>query len=88
MGEFSFVLFAVCGLRFVFHGGRHGVLGLQKIRLTMHSMYGLHHRHSFNEKEEKASTVRWWDWLNDTTIWKHIELSGYALLELAYNQRR
>ena len=72
--NFSFVLFAVCGLRLVFHGGRHGRPGTPE--------------YDSNEKEEKASTVRWWDWLDDTTIWKHIELSGYALLELAYNQRR
>ena len=34
-----------------------------------------------NEKEEKASTVsRFGIGLNDTTIWKHIVLSGYALV--------
>ena len=44
MVELSFrVVFAVCGLRFVFLGGRHGVLGLQNTThyaQAMHAMYG------------------------------------------------
>ena len=47
-------------LRLVFHGGRHGRPGTPK--------------YDSNEKEEEAGTVRWWDWLNDTTL-SHIDES-------------